>query len=365
MNLRSHSDFMSLALQLAQQGRLTVSPNPMVGCLIVKNGHIIGQGFHQQAGEPHAEIHALHQAGVNAAGSTAYVTLEPCCFYQRTPPCTDAFIRAGVKKIMIACQDPHPQVAGKGIVALQAAGIQVEVGIGEAEATKLNEIFFHYIQHQRPFVIAKWAMSLDGKMITHPLDTRDISSPAARCMTHETRQQVDAILIGAKTAIHDNPLLTARSSNIATNWKQPTRIILANNSLLPAHLKLWDPALPAKTIVATTASCHPLSKQMLLDKNIEVMTFPHDQPGKVCLMSLLNELGKRKITSLLIEGGKTIHESFFNANLINQIQVYLAPVIIGSLEKKRPLSNVHFSQIARDFYFQADDVEEYSPCLVE
>lgn len=210
MSVRHHSEYMRIALQLAQQGRCTVSPNPMVGCVIVKNNQIIGEGFHSYSGGPHAEIMALQQAGSNAQGAIAYITLEPCCHYGKTPPCTDALLQAGITHIVVACLDPNPLVAGKGLQQLQSAGMHVELGVGEEEAKRLNEIFFHYIRNQRPFVIAKWAMSLDGKTVTQPHDTRDISCLASHQASHQIRQQVDAILIGANTAIHDDPLLTVR-----------------------------------------------------------------------------------------------------------------------------------------------------------
>lgn len=346
----THLDYMHLALELAAAGRLTVSPNPMVGCVIVKNDRIVGQGFHQQAGGPHAEIIALSEAGAYAKEATAYITLEPCCHVGKTPPCTLALIKAGIKEVYAACVDPNPLVAGQGIKALQAAGIQVHLGLCETEAEKLNEIFFHYMQHRRPFVIAKWAMSLDGKTITHKLDARDISSPASQAFSHELRQQVDAILIGAHTALSDNPLLTARChQNEKPPIKQPLRIILSSNAKLPSHLKLFN--TETKTLIATTALVDKETLGFWNKKNIEVLVLPHLKKGRINLHALLDALGARKITSLLVEGGMAMHESFIEAHLINQYRIYLAPVIIGTVSKKKRIQHIEVSRLDTDFYF--------------
>lgn len=346
-----HHHFMSLALKLAEQGRFTVSPNPMVGCVIVKDGQIIGEGYHQKAGGPHAEIHALQQAGKNACGATAYVTLEPCCHHGKTPPCTDALIQAGIKHVFVACADPNPLVAGKGLAQLRQSGIHVETDILNAEAQKLNDIFFHFIQSQRPFVMAKWAMSLDGKTITHAADSRQISNHSSQQHAHQLRQQVDAILIGADTAIQDNPLLTVRHVVENESIRHPLRIILSSHDRLPLDLKLFDPSLPGKTMVVTTIHAKPHWITTLREKNIEVCILPYNAQHQVDLHGLLDELGKRQITSLLVEGGMTVLESFFNENLVNQIHAYIAPVIIGRLPNKKFLHDVEIMRIDDDYHF--------------
>jgi diaminohydroxyphosphoribosylaminopyrimidine deaminase / 5-amino-6-(5-phosphoribosylamino)uracil reductase len=350
----THHDYMSSALNLALHGRYTVSPNPMVGCIIVKNHRVIGQGWHQRAGGAHAEIHALKEAGSESQGAIVYLTLEPCCHYGRTPPCTQALIQAGIKKVYVACLDANPLVAGKGVQALRSAGIEVETGLCETAARQMNEIFFHYIQHKRPFVMAKWAMSLDGKTITHPHDAKDISCRESRYASHAIRQQVDAILVGSKTAIDDDPLLTVRhhAADDAKS-KQPIRIILASRGQLPLHLTMFDPSLPAHTIIATTDEADKDWCDAIRNKNIEVLFIAKNKQGQVDLPTLLDELGKKEITSLLVEGGMTVHQSFFNENLVNQIHVYLAPVIIGSLNNKKIVTNINLSRIDSDFYFTA------------
>lgn len=351
--MTTQPDYMAAALQLAEHGRLTVSPNPMVGCILVKNNRIVGEGFHQRAGAPHAEVLALQQAQSQARDAVAYITLEPCCHYGRTPPCTQALIEAGIKKVYVACEDPNPLVAGKGITALRAAGIEVETGSYAAEAKRLNEIFFHFIHQKRPFVIAKWAMSLDGKTITHPHDARDISGARSHDMSHRIRQQVDAILIGANTAIHDDPLLTARFADEAV-LKQPVRVVLSSRGNLPMNLKLFDPSMPAKTIVATTTDVDQKWLAKITKKNIDVLILPKNKNAQVDLPSLLSELGKKEITSLLVEGGMTVHTNFFNDNLVNKIEVHLAPVIIGALEKKKTLAQITVAHIDSDLHIIAD-----------
>jgi len=350
--LTTHSDYMKFALQLAERGRYTVSPNPMVGCIIVNQDKIVGQGYHQHAGGPHAEVLALQQAGREAKGATAYVTLEPCCHYGKTPPCTEALIKAGIRKLFVATSDPNPLVAGRGLQQLKEAGIEIEYGLHEQEAILLNEIFFHFIRTQQPFVIAKWAMSLDGKTITHTKDVNDISSPASREFSHHTRQQVDAILIGANTARLDNPVLTVRypAENITT-IKQPLRIVLTKQGDLPLNLKLLD---SGSTLVITTTLANSDWINALSHKNIEVMILPSHKNGNIDINHLLTQLGKRNISSLLVEGGMTVLQDFFHANKVNKIHVYLAPTIIGSMEKKQPVCNVKLTHIETDFLITAD-----------
>lgn len=337
-------DYMTLALQLAEKGRMSVSPNPMVGCVIVKNNKIIATGWHQRAGESHAEIIALQATQEDLSGATLYVTLEPCCHYGRTPPCVDAILNSGIKEIYVACLDPNPVVAGKGIELLKQANITVHVGLLENEAKKLNEIFFHYITTKRPFVIAKWAMSLDGKTVTNPNDSRQISGEQAYQYTHQLRHQVDAILVGAKTALHDNPQLTAR---LHANEKQPIRIVLANKSELPKNLELLNNSLPGKTIIVT-------NNKMISAEQVEVLYIDSNNQSQISLPSLLEELGKRGITSLLIEGGMTTLNYFIKENLINKFHVYLTPTIISSLPAKKKLNNFSYHALGDDILISGE-----------
>jgi len=343
---------MKAALALALRGKYTVSPNPMVGCVIVKNEKIIGMGFHEKAGGPHAEIIALQQAGVDAKDATAYVTLEPCCHYGRTPPCTDALIKAGIKKVYAACKDPNPLVSGKGIQQLREANIEVEVGLHETEAVQQNEIFFHFIRHKKPFVIAKWAMSLDGKTITHPEDSRKISNQVSHQASHQTRQLVDAILIGANTAREDNPELNVRYPLDAITLRQPLRIVLSSQDNLPLDLKLFDTST-SKTLVITSDNANPAWINALREKQVEVMIAPQKEK-RINLHYVLAELGKRNLTSLLVEGGMTVLQDFFQENLVQKIHVFLAPAIIGSLKQKQTVVNVNVENLNHDYFITAD-----------
>lgn len=348
---QKHHHFMLLALQLAERGRFTVSPNPMVGCVIVNHDKdIVGQGYHQYAGGPHAEIYALKEAGAKARGATAYITLEPCAHQGRTPPCTNALIAAGIKKIIVACLDPNPKVSGRGIQLLQNAGIKVEVGVCKVEAEKLNEIFFHYITHKTPFVFAKWAMSLDGKTITHKSDSRQISGLEASQFTHQLRSEVDAILIGANTARHDDPQLTVRLVDKTALPKQPMRIVVSSDGNLPSHLKILSADLPGKTIIATTNANR--AAKLMKKKNVEILELPKNGEGRVDLPSLLSELGRREISSVLVEGGMILHESFMQENLIQKIFVYVSPVLIGNLEKKQIVKVLQTMQLKNDSIYE-------------
>lgn len=350
---QSMINYMENALKLAEQGRFTVSPNPMVGCIIVKDNQIVGTGFHERAGEPHAEIHALKEAGKKAHHADVYVTLEPCCHYGRTPPCTEALIQAGVKRVFIACKDPNPLVAGKGIHQLNAAGIETLVGIKEKEALELNKIFFHFMIHQRPFVITKWAMSLDGKTMTHPEDSRIISDENCHTHAHTTRQTVDAILIGSKTALQDNPQLTVRHASITHLKNQPLRLILASQGNLPLDLTLLSDNFLDKTRIIVTESTDKNWIEKAKQKNITVWILPANNQKQIDLSALMKKLHQENITSLLVEGGEQVRNSFFRENLVDETQVYLSPVFIGDLKKKKALNTKHYQPLGESLYLVA------------
>lgn len=343
--------YMSHALEIARSGRYTVSPNPMVGCVIVKNNQIIAEGFHEKAGEAHAEIRALLAAGDAAKNAVMYVTLEPCCHHGRTPPCTKSIIQSGIKKLFAATLDPNPLVEGKGLTILQDAGIEVSLGLAEDKAKELNEIFFYFIKTKLPFVFSKWAMSFDGKTVTNKNDSRQISSHNSCIHTHDTRHAVDAILIGANTLIHDDPSLTVRYADAIK--KHPIRMIVTTRDQLPKNLKLFQNFFPGKTIIASTKLINESFKKIILGKNIEWLVFPKNKNGFIDVRELLIELGNRNISSLLVEGGQTIHEQFFEAKLVNKVQVYLSPWIISALEKKQNLKNISFKKMNVDYFFEA------------
>lgn len=351
-------DFMLRALRLAERGRGRTSPNPMVGAVLVKDGRIVGEGFHPRAGEPHAEIFALRQAGEAARGATLYVSLEPCCHFGRTPPCTQALIAAGVAEVHLAMLDPNPRVAGQGWSELKAAGIRTVVGEHEAEARALNEVFARWITTGRPFVIAKFAMSLDGKIATRSGDARWITGPEARRQVHQFRDQVDAILVGANTVIADDPQLTTRLDQ--DNVRHPLRVILDSRGRIPLTARVLDPALPGRTLVATTPAMPEDRRRALADRSVEVLVLPASDDG-VSLPALLNELGRREVTSLLVEGGGTVLGAFFAQGLVDKVLAFIAPLIIGGREAPTPVGSPGVDRLAQALRLERVEVRRLGP----
>lgn len=326
---------MARALELAEKGRGRTSPNPMVGAVIVKNGEIIGEGFHPRAGQPHAEIFAIRMAGEFTRGSELYVNLEPCCHYGRTPPCTEAIIQARISKVHLAMLDPNPLVAGKGALALEAAGTRTVVGECEQEARLLNEVFIHWMVTRTPFVTAKYGMTLDGKIATRTGDSRWITNDESRTFSHHLRDQVDAILVGVDTVIKDNPMLTTRLD--AAEVSHPLRIVMDSKGRIPLTARVLDPSLPGKTLLATTRAFPDEKRQILIDMGIEVLVCP-DEGSRVDPAALLRLLGSRDITSLLVEGGGTVLASFLEKGLVNKMLAFIAPLIIGGREAPTPVA---------------------------
>ncbi|SJZ30864.1 bifunctional diaminohydroxyphosphoribosylaminopyrimidine deaminase/5-amino-6-(5-phosphoribosylamino)uracil reductase RibD [Selenihalanaerobacter shriftii] len=320
-------DYMKLALELASKGRGKTSPNPMVGAVVVKDGEIVGKGYHQAAGKAHAEVNALADAGKAAKGATVYVTLEPCSHYGKTPPCTKALIEAGVNKVVAAIKDPNPLVAGKGLRQLAEAGIEVRSGVLEEEAKELNEAFIKYITTEQPFVILKNAMTLDGKIATKTGDAKWISGPESRKYVHRLRDELDGILVGIGTVLADNPRLTTRLPE--EKGTDPTRIVLDSKLRIPLDYNLVTQKSEAKTIVATTKEANRQKIDKLEELGVEVLIISADSQGRVDLESLLKELGKLDIVSLLIEGGSQISEAFLFSKLVNKVLYFVAPKIIG------------------------------------
>ena len=345
--------YMQQALQLAEKGRFSVQPNPMVGCIIEHDGQIVGRGWHKAPGLPHAEIEALNNAGNKARGANIYVNLEPCSHYGRTPPCVDALINAQPKSVHIASLDPNPLVKGKGITKLKAAGIKIYIGEQAEQSAQLNEIFFHYITHKIPFVIAKWAMSLDGKTATNNGQSKWISGEKSRNHVHQIRQNVRAILVGAKTVIADDPQLTVRSHRRGEVFSPPLRIILDSSGSTPTTARVFA---ADSAIVATTEKSNISWREQLLAKNINIIICPEDKHGKIDLPYLLKELGKREISSILVEGGREVLNSFFADGLINKIYTFIAPKIIGNItamENAVDLSYAEYQNYGNDICIMA------------
>lgn len=308
---------MRRALELAAHGEGFVEPNPMVGCVVVRDGVIVGEGFHERFGGPHAEVNALKAAGDQAKGATLVVTLEPCCHTGKTPPCVDAVLAAGVKRVVIAMRDPFPIVDGGGIRTLEAAGVECVVGVLEDEARRLVAPYLNLVETGRPWVIAKWAMTLDGKIATATGDSQWISNEASRARVHALRGRVDAVIVGAGTLVADDPLLTARPAGART----PLRIVIAGDRPLPLDRKLWNSPDDGPVLVAVSEGYPTDAAQRLSDRGVEVLTATPSQ--------LLDELGRRRLTNVLVEGGGKLFGQLFEEQFIDEAWAFIAPKIIG------------------------------------
>lgn len=325
---REHETFMRRALALARKGAGYTSPNPAVGAVIARDGQVVGEGYHRRAGEAHAEVIAIQAAGEAARGAALYVTLEPCNHHGRTPPCSEAIINAGISQVYYAVPDPNPQVRGGGGRRLQEAGIQVHAGLCAAEARQLNRFFFHHAATGRPYVIAKFAASLDGKIATRAGDSQWITGPEARRMGHQLRHLCDGIVVGAGTAVADNPRLTTRLPD-KPQARHPLRILLDSRGRVPLDARLFQPDLPGETLVATTTQMPHARQEALARRGTDCLILPANGDGQVALRPLLDELGRRGLNSLLLEGGGQLLGSFFAAGLVNEVWAFLAPLIIG------------------------------------
>lgn len=334
--------FMRRALELAQMAEGDTSPNPMVGAVIVDgNGNIVGEGYHHKAGQPHAEINALAAAGDKANGATVYVTLEPCSHYGRTGPCCEALIKAGVKRVVSAVTDPNPLVAGRGLNRLREAGIEVTEHVCEDEAKKLNEKFFFWIMHKRPFVSLKYAMTLDGRLAAAGGDSKWITGTEARTYAHYLRKTHDAVLVGKNTVLQDDCELTTRM----VEGKNPVRIVLDSNASLPLNAKILNGE--AKTIVAVSEAT-PQEKLDELQKftTVEVLKLPQ-RNGHLDLQALLEKLATMEITSVLVEGGSEVHGAFIDAGLAERVYAFIAPKIIGGKNAIGPVGGIGSSDMGK------------------
>ena len=320
--------FMRLALRLAKEGLGKTSPNPMVGAVVVRGNTIVGRGYHHRAGEPHAEILALRQAGKKARGATLYLNLEPCDHLGRTPPCTRAILDAGIKRVVSGMEDPNPLVSGRGIRRLRKAGVRVDLGILEKECQVLNAPFFKYITSQNPFVTLKAAASLDGKVATPSGDSRWISSEASRSHVHRLRQAMDAVMVGIGTVLKDDPLLTVRLPG-EKEPHHPLRIIVDSRLRIPLDSQLVRTAGQYPTLVATTPAASSSKMQRLAKAKVEVLIIQKDAQGHVSLRGLMKELARRGVVSLLLEGGSTLNANALKEGVVDRLLLFLAPKIIG------------------------------------
>lgn len=322
----THEHYMKMAIDLALKAKGRTSPNPMVGAVVTKDGKVVGSGYHQKAGKPHAEIEALNNSGEKAREGNIYVNLEPCSYFGRTPPCCDALIESGIKKVFIGMKDPNLRVSGKGIEKLNNAGIETVVGIMEKESRRTNEIFAKFITTQKPFVILKSAASLDGKIAVPSGRSKWITGEKAREKVHEIRAEVDAVMVGVNTVIMDNPYLTARLKG--KEVKSPLRIILDSSLRIPENSEVLRVSEEIKTVIATTEKAPKKKVKRLELEGIKIIC-PGEKDGKVDLEALMVKLGGMEITSVLIEGGSEVNASVLRSRIVDKIVFFYAPKIIG------------------------------------
>ncbi|MFD1851720.1 bifunctional diaminohydroxyphosphoribosylaminopyrimidine deaminase/5-amino-6-(5-phosphoribosylamino)uracil reductase RibD [Oceanobacillus bengalensis] len=342
--------YMDLALQNARSMKGQTDPNPLVGSVIVNDNRIVGVGTHLKAGEPHAEIHALRMAGDKAKGGTIYVTLEPCSHHGRTGPCAEAIVQAGLKKVVIATLDPNPIVAGNGVKILQDAGIEVITGVREQESIKMNEVFNKYIVKKKPFITLKAGITLDGKVATHTFSSKWITSEEARADVHQLRSENMAILVGINTALKDNPALTSR----IPNGRNPIRILMDSSLKIPLDYNLVSDN-EAETWIFTSKN-HDFEKRKELE-NRGINIFITNSKTSVDPNEVVNKLGEKGISSLIIEGGGNINASFFENGLIDKVILYIAPKLVGGKDAPTFLEGTGVEEMNQAFELEDTNIK--------
>ena len=349
---------MERAIELARQALGSTSPNPAVGAVVVEDGAIVGEGHTLPPGQRHAEIGALNQAGPLAQGSTLYTTLEPCCHYGRTPPCTDAIIAAGVKEVVAAAIDPNPLVAGKGLQALRDAGIEAQhqpcVGV-----TELYEAFAKHIATGLPFVTAKFAMSLDGKIATYTGDSKWVTGPLARAEVQQMRRECDAIMVGINTVLADDPQLTARAANGEPLECQPLRVVLDSHCRTPSRARMLGE--PGETLIVTSPDAPKKQLERLRRAGAEVRPASVQSPGMVEMGEVLVELGLRGVVSLLVEGGGITLGTLFDSGQVDKVKVFIAPVIIGGSQAASPIEGTGSEFMSQAWHIERTEIRQIGP----
>ena len=329
-------NYMLQAIQMAKQGEGRTNRNPMVGAVIVKNGRIIGKGYHKKCGELHAERNAIASLTESAEGATIYVTLEPCCHYGKTPPCTEAIIEQKIKRVVIGSRDPNPKVSGKGIKMLQEAGIEVIEDFMREECDRLNPVFFHYITTKTPYVVMKYAMTLDGKIATKTGASKWITGEAARAEVQHMRHRYMGIMAGIGTVIADDPMLNVR----VEGWKSPIRILCDSGLRIPLDGQIVKSAGKYRTIVAYADSENTEAKRKRLhEMGVETICCP-DENNQVDLKKLMKYLGEEGIDSILLEGGGTLNDSALRAGIVQEVQAFIAPKLFGGMNSKTPVEGI-------------------------
>lgn len=343
-------DYMEIALELAKRGCGFVNPNPMVGAVIVKDNEIISKGYHERYGGFHAERNAILNCKSSMDGATIYVTLEPCCHYGKTPPCTDLIIKSGISKVVIGSLDPNPLVSGKGVKILRDNGIEVVENVLKEECDKLNEGFFHYILKKRPYVVMKYAMTIDGKIATYSGKSKWITGEEARYRVHQDRHRYSAIMVGIGTVLMDDPMLNCRIKDS----KNPIRIICDTNLKTPIDSKIVKTAVDIPTIICTACKDKE-HQQQYIDRGCKVIEVPK-KDNHVDLNILMDKLGQEEIDSILLEGGGTLNWSALDSGIVNKVQTYIAPKIFGGIEAKSPVAGMGIENPNNAFYLKNKNI---------
>ena len=346
-------EYMRRAMELAERGVGFTNPNPMVGAVIVKGGKVIGEGWHERCGEWHAERNAFKNCTVPAEGATMYVTLEPCCHYGKTPPCTEAIIEHGIARVVVGMEDPNPLVAGKGIALLREAGIEVVCGVEEEALREQNRVFLKYISTKLPWVAMKTAMTLDGKIATRTGDSKWITGAEARAYVHELRHRFMAILVGIGTAVADDPLLNCRIEGRGV--RQPIRVVVDSNARLSLDSQLVKTAGEYRTIVAHTRFAPEESVKALREAGVE-MLLCKEKEGLVDVRNLLELLGQSGIDSILLEGGGSLNYTFLSEGLADELYAFIAPKIVGGMNAKTPVEGAGMEKMADAINLELENV---------
>lgn len=347
------AEYMLRAAALAERGSGFVNPNPLVGCVIVRDGRVIGEGWHERYGGLHAERSALKNCTEDPRGAVMYVTLEPCCHYGKNPPCTEAVIGAGIARVVVGSDDPNPQVAGKGLQQLRDAGISVTTGVCKAECDRLNRIFFHYITTGTPYCILKTAMTADGKTATRTGKSKWITGEASRAHVHKTRKRVAAIMCGIGTVLADDPMLNCRTDNPS----HPVRVVCDTHLRLPLASKLVQTAQEIP-VIAACCDPDPEKRTQLEAAGVEVLPLPAEN-GHVDLRTLMRALGEKHLDSILLEGGAQLHEAALRAGIVQQVQIYIAPKIFGGTDAKPAIGGTGIAEVADAYQLSAPEITRF------
>ena len=349
----SDKDYMLRAIDLAKKGMGYTSPNPLVGAVIVKDGRIIGEGCHEKYGDLHAERNAIKNLTESAEGATIYVTLEPCCHHGKQPPCTEAIVENRIAKVVIGSRDPNPLVSGKGTAYLREHGIIVEEDFMREECDELNPVFFHYITTKLPYVVMKYAMTLDGKIATRTGESKWITGEKSRMEVQEMRHRYRGIMVGIGTVLADDPMLNVRIEG----KRSPIRIICDSSLKIPLDCRICKTAKDYRTIIAC-AKADENKKEQLKNLGIQIIEVP-DVNNKVDLSKLMKELGSMKIDSILLEGGGTLNDSMMRAGLINEIKAFVAPKIFGGVNAKSPVAGTGFAHVDEGGIFKLNSIRQF------